>query len=135
VPLTAYSLGAVVVPDPRNGHTYTVTVAGTSGAATPIWPTTTAASVVDGTVTWAESGPTYWTPTYNLPMAAAEGWEWKASKAAKDYDVSAGSVNATRHQVFDMCKEQASRYRKMSGPGGTGGIGSIGLTTTCYRWY
>lgn len=49
---TAYVLGDFRVPTVNNGFKYEVTVAGTSGGAEPIWPTTPGNTVVDGTVTW-----------------------------------------------------------------------------------
>jgi hypothetical protein len=38
------------------GHVYEVIVAGTTGVSSPIWPTTSGATVTDGTVTWQEVG-------------------------------------------------------------------------------
>jgi hypothetical protein len=50
---TAYAAGAVVIPQPDNGHSYTTNAAGTSGATQPVWPTTQGATVVDGPLTWS----------------------------------------------------------------------------------
>jgi len=44
--------GDVVHPDAANGFVYICTVAGTTAAAHPVWPTTLGETVVDGTVTW-----------------------------------------------------------------------------------
>lgn len=50
---TAYSVGDTAYP--KNGHYYTVTVAGTSSATTePTWPAS--GTIVDGTVTWSTTG-------------------------------------------------------------------------------
>ena len=49
---TAYVLNQTVQPTPANGIIYICTVAGTSGASQPTFPTS-AGSVTDGTVTWA----------------------------------------------------------------------------------
>ncbi|MBM4339142.1 MAG: flagellar hook protein FlgE [Deltaproteobacteria bacterium] len=55
---TAYTAGTRVYPPTPNGYSYECTVAGTSGAAGPTWPTTIGATVVDGTVTWTvRQGP------------------------------------------------------------------------------
>lgn len=53
---TAYSLGAYRQPTVANTFYYSATVAGTSGASEPTWPTTVGATVVDGTVTWTCMG-------------------------------------------------------------------------------
>lgn len=47
----AYVVGDVIQPTPANGFTYICTIAGTSGASHPAWPTSTG-SVADGTATW-----------------------------------------------------------------------------------
>jgi len=52
---TAYILDDYAVPTVANGHFYKVTVAGTSGASEPTWPTD-GSTVVDGTVTWQDQG-------------------------------------------------------------------------------
>jgi len=41
-----------VTPITKNGRKYICTIAGTSGASEPTWPTTIGNTVVDGTVTW-----------------------------------------------------------------------------------
>lgn len=53
---TAYSVGELICPTAvgGNGHTYSVTVAGTSGTE-PVWPTTTGATVTSGGVTFKEN--------------------------------------------------------------------------------
>src|SRR4030042_1943063 len=50
---TSYAFDALVSPSTANGFQYECTVAGASGGTEPTWPTTLAATVVDGgTVTW-----------------------------------------------------------------------------------
>lgn len=49
---TVYSLNTAVRPATRNGFTYQCTVAGSSAATAPAFPTTAGATVVDGGVTW-----------------------------------------------------------------------------------
>lgn len=49
---TAYMLGQIVVPATANGYYYICTVAGTSAATIPTYPTTIGTTVVDGGVTW-----------------------------------------------------------------------------------
>lgn len=64
---TGYGLGAIVQPGTANGHTYVCTTAGTSGGATPTWPTGTGATVNDNSVVWTEFS---WTLTKNYTGAA-----------------------------------------------------------------
>lgn len=49
---TAYALGVIRCPNTGNGFFYEVTVAGTSAATEPVWPTVVGNTVTDGTVTW-----------------------------------------------------------------------------------
>ncbi|MDA8104658.1 MAG: hypothetical protein M0Z71_04695 [Nitrospiraceae bacterium] len=52
VATTAKSLNNLVTPTVANGFYYKCTVAGTTGASQPAWPTVEGQTVVDGTVTW-----------------------------------------------------------------------------------
>ena len=56
LPSKAYVLAATVSPVWSNGHFYTAQTAGTSGATEPTWCTASGCTVVDGGVTWKESG-------------------------------------------------------------------------------
>jgi len=56
---TAYDVGNVVVPTTPNTRRYACTVAGTSGATAPVWPSALGVTVVDGTVTWQNLGWDY----------------------------------------------------------------------------
>lgn len=107
---TVYAAGTIRAPLTRNGHVYTAS-AGTSGASQPTWPTTTGGTVVDGTVTWAESGGS-WSPTYDLNAAAAEGWRWKAARVAGSFDFSTDQQDFSRSQMNAMCLEMAATYAK-----------------------
>jgi hypothetical protein len=55
--LNAYSLGDVVTASPSgfNPYNFICTAAGTSGATTPVWPTS--GTLTEGTVTWTTVGP------------------------------------------------------------------------------
>lgn len=108
---TAYAVGDTVIPSPRNGHYYKVTVAGTSGAAQPTFPTTHLGTVVDATVTWAEVTTT---PAYNLNRAAAEGWRWKAAKVANRYTMSDATQRLNRSDLIKHCLLMAKQYAAKS---------------------
>ncbi|GAC1460657.1 MAG: hypothetical protein NVSMB70_06270 [Chamaesiphon sp.] len=54
---TAYPLGALVT---SGGQAYQCSVAGTSGAVTPIWPLTLGASAIDGTAQWQIWNTPFW---------------------------------------------------------------------------
>lgn len=53
---TAVTAGTLKKPTVSNGHYYRCTTGGTTGGTQPTWPTTSAATVVDGTVVWEEAG-------------------------------------------------------------------------------
>lgn len=48
----AYTSGAIIEPVSRNGYLYRATVAGTSGASAPSFPTSVGGTVTDSGVTW-----------------------------------------------------------------------------------
>jgi len=48
----SYTLNAVVYPNNNNGYQYICTTPGISGTTEPTWPTTSGATVNDGTVQW-----------------------------------------------------------------------------------
>lgn len=52
-----------------------------------------------------------WTPTYDLNRAAAEGWRWKAGKAAAEFDFSSEERSKfERSQVHAACMAQSHAY-------------------------
>lgn len=53
---TAIALNEYRRPVVANGRRYHASVAGTTGGSEPAWPTAAGGTVVDGTVTWTESG-------------------------------------------------------------------------------
>lgn len=110
---TVYSVDDIVVPTDRNDHYYTVSVAGTSGATEPVWPTDVGDTIADGTVTWTESGYAFWIPTYLLTKAAARGWRLKAAKCANRTDQSvAGTMVIRRSQMFAQCMAMAKSFSR-----------------------
>lgn len=101
----------------ESGRLYKVTVAGTSHATTePTWPTTSSATVVDQGVTWQEAGLDPWAPTWDLNAAAAEGWRWKAGKAAAQFSFAAHEQRFDRAQKHQHCLLMAREFgRKVIG--------------------
>ena len=67
-----------------------------------------------------------WVPTFDLNAAAAEGWRWKAAKAAELVNFSADGASVSMAQLRDACVSQAEAYEGKAdgGPGG-GGIGTM----------
>ena len=53
---TSISLNEYTKPVISNGRRYYASVAGTTGATEPVWTTTAAGTVVDGSVIWVENG-------------------------------------------------------------------------------
>lgn len=74
---TPYRVGAVVFPSVSNGYYYTCSTAGTSGASEPAWPTTTGATVSNGTVIWKVGG-VIWkssgTPSENIIWKSSQSY-------------------------------------------------------------
>lgn len=116
---TAYSVGALVVPTTRNGHYYRVTGAGAGGPTEPTWPTTSGGIVALDGVTYTEAGSAPWLGAWALNEAAAEGWRWKAGKAAGRYSFSSDVNNFQRRQIHEMCLQMAEQYSK---GGATAGV-------------
>jgi hypothetical protein len=93
VTLTAKSLGAYGKPTVSNGLYYKATVAGTTGASQPTWPTTVGATVVDGTVTWTCMG--------KIVLVAATDY---TAAGAGVYLTDAASVTDGENLVIDYTK-------------------------------
>lgn len=121
--------GAAVVAGaevaPRNGHLYRATVAGTTGTSAPAWPAALAATVMDGTVLWANVGTTSWTPTYLLrllPKAIGTALRLKATRLMTGETFSGDGVSfnpeVRRQALLGLAQEWE---RKVTGTVGYGG--------------
>jgi hypothetical protein len=106
---TAYALGAEIIPTSPNGHFYTVSVAGTSSGSEPTWPTTSAATITSGTATFTEAGRS-WAGRWDTNAAAAEGWRWKAAKAANRVTLSTDGQSFSRSDLIAHCNQTADMY-------------------------
>lgn len=51
-----------------------------------------------------------WTPTYDLNFAAAEGWRWKAGKAASSYAFTMDGESPERSFLMIRCEKMAASY-------------------------
>lgn len=123
-PGTTYPVGALIVPTLRNRHYYRVTVSpGSAGAVEPVWPTTSGGSVALAGVTYVEAGAAPWLGAWNLPLAASEGWTWKAGKVASNYDFRTDVSGFSRDQLLKHCLEMAKQYRNGGGMVTVGGEG------------
>lgn len=60
-------------------------------------------------------GTDSWIPTYNMNSAAAEGWRWKAAKAAELVSIDLDGERMSSNQIFDHCQSMIRQYsRKQS---------------------
>lgn len=104
---------------------------GVTGATEPEWPALTGlmcvgtSRLLDGDVIWRDAGPE-WSPTWDLPAAAAEGWRRKAGKVAADVTVQTGDQTLRSEQLIANCLRMAAVYAGTGpGSGRSGGGGSL----------
>jgi hypothetical protein len=53
-----------------------------------------------------------WEPTYNFRAAAAEGWRWKAGRAAELQSTDLDGDRMSANQIFDHCQEMIKIYSR-----------------------
>ncbi len=53
-----------------------------------------------------------WTPTYDLNAAAAEGWRWKAGKAASDVTFTTDGQSVSMSHLIEHCERMARSYAR-----------------------
>ncbi|RLG78461.1 MAG: hypothetical protein DRO14_00560 [Thermoprotei archaeon] len=53
-----------------------------------------------------------WEPTWDLNRGAAEGWRWKAAKAASRFDFTADGASFDRSQITEHCERMARQYSR-----------------------
>jgi hypothetical protein len=111
-----YPVGAAVRPTIPNGHFYILLDnndnAADSGEPNP-WPLETGAQVVTiAGYVWQEAGMAAYTPTYDLDLAAADGWMQKAAMAADAYNLSDNGLSLSRDQIYVHCERQAKYWRR-----------------------
>lgn len=106
---TAYKVGDVVMPNPRDGHRYKCIQAGTSGASQPSFSTGDYARTTDNAVVWEEAGEQF-SSVYDVRSAIREAWELKAAKASDRTNFSADGASISAHQTPEFCLRMAQRY-------------------------
>jgi hypothetical protein len=108
LPSTFYPQGATVIPTISNGHLYTCTVAGTSGASEPAWNQFAGTTTIDGTVTWTESGLEK--GFFDTDQATADAWLAKCGKATVLVQNSSAGQSLASQQLFTHCQRMASYW-------------------------
>jgi hypothetical protein len=103
---TYYPQGATVIPSTSNGHLYTCTFAGTSGATEPAFDQNAGSTTTDGGVTWTESGLEQ--GFYDTDQATFDAWLAKAGKASALVQNSSAGQSQASQQVFTHCSRMAS---------------------------
>jgi hypothetical protein len=126
------AVGEVRAPTRRNFHFYIVTTAGTTGISEPAWLLDTNATLTDGTVEWQEGGLAYWAPSWDLNLAAALAWEFKAANASGNYAISDTGQSLSRNQVYEHCEAQARKYRGRRMGDIRTGMAVLGLAKSVY---
>jgi hypothetical protein len=121
-PGVTYQVGSLVVPVVRNGLVYrasAISGTGVSGTATPAWPLTLAATVIDNPganqVTWTAQAAAPWTPTWSITAAVHAGWLAKAAKAAERYRFTAGTDSFEANTLLEHCLTMADRFKASGG--------------------
>ena len=105
---TYYPQGATVIPSTSNGHLYTCTVAGTSGATEPAFNQFAGTTTSDGSVTWTESGLEH--GFYDTDRATFDAWLAKAGKATPLVQNSSAGQSQASQQLFQQCSKMAARW-------------------------
>lgn len=103
---TALKFGQLIFPVTRNGHTYRVKTAGTTGSAEPAWSLVDGASVTDGTATFEEFGA-YPHSIYNVVEAAKQCCQMKMAKAAEYFS---GGRRGNENQIYDHWKSMRDSF-------------------------
>jgi hypothetical protein len=105
---TYYPQGATVIPTTSNGHLYTCTLAGTSGATEPTFNQFAGTTTTDGSVTWTESGLER--GFFDTHKATYEAWDLKCGKATPLVQNSSAGQSLASQQLFQQCSKMAARW-------------------------
>jgi hypothetical protein len=105
---TAYALNDTRLPVTPNGYYYQVTVAGTSGASAPAWPTTLGNTVTDGTVTWRCQAAGLKSLTYNVTAPSSAYARFDVDNASLQIPV--GEVNLGDRVQFGLWRSSSDPH-------------------------
>ena len=104
----AKSLNDAVIPTVANNFFYECTVAGTTGAGEPAWPTTVGSTVVDGTVTWICRKVV--NITYSTAASAVVAGVWTHIEFDEDGDNKYIFVNGILKNAFNDTNKVAEMH-------------------------
>lgn len=121
-PLTAYSVGDMVIPTVPNGRIYQCIIAGTSTTVEPSFPqigyavgqafynySTLGPEEYYG-LTWQDNG-FITQEVYDVRAAAKQAWLLKASIAANLANTDDGKMKVELHQIQENCIQMAAKFR------------------------
>lgn len=67
---------------------------------------------------------------WNLDLAAAEGWRWKAGKVAGKYTFSIDSQQSNQREIYLNCIMQAGVYAERADAVGGSAIAALGIVSS-----
>lgn len=117
-----YVEGDIVVPAYAdwNGYSYVCTEGGESADGAVSWPTNPGVTMSTGGASFVRDDAVSWVPTYDLNLAAAEGWRWKKAASAGRISFTADGATFNRDQFLAHCEAMIQTYT--SGLAGSGRI-------------
>jgi hypothetical protein len=112
---TVYAKGDHVIPTTPNNLTYRCSVAGTSGATEPTWPTAKGETVADNDVTWTAEVLDY---TYSLPIGTQRTLTLRPNGAGDETAISSEYPQETDHyaDVDEVVADEDTTYVRESSP-------------------
>jgi hypothetical protein len=109
---TAYDVGDVVMPNPRDGHRYRCSKGGTSGNAQPTFNNSSGSLTSDNTCGWTEAGPQL-PNIYDIRRACYLALDLKVMKASPENQLlSEGRGQASGYKWLNL-QRQRDQYRSV----------------------
>lgn len=105
-----YAAGTTIVPAYADwtGYKYVCTTGGTTAGDGTWGPS--GGTVTDGDAVFEDAGAATWIPTYDLNLAAAEGWRWKKAASAGRITFTADGATFNRDQFLAHCEAMIATY-------------------------